>query len=104
MAEPQEKEEGIEITTSVGGIKVHGQRAGEQLFQVFSLVGMTAILIWLIMFTQDSKAEHQKISTSLAALVEAQDSANYILTLSLDDRARLRLNMPEALRKKLRDQ
>ena len=50
-----------------------------------------------------AKVEHEKLGGMLEKSVEAQNEMNYILTLSQDDRVKLRLQMPDSMRRKLVD-
>jgi len=50
-----------------------------------------------------TKMEHEKLGHAIERSVEAQQEMNYILTLSQEDRMRLRLQMPDSMRRKLVD-
>lgn len=49
------------------------------------------------------RAEHDKLFHEMEKHNEAQEEMNYILTLSPPDREKLRLRMPDTLRRKLSD-
>ncbi len=46
------------------------------------------------------KVDHDKMTRAIEKTTEAQDAANYILTLSQTERERLNLRMPESLRRR----
>lgn len=112
MAEPQQQQE---VSAEVGPSGVKGTIKGYHLGNVLQLVmagvlTFIGLLMWDLRveakatnerFIKSMEIEHEKIRVAIEKNVEAQEEMNFILTLSVDDRERLGLNMPESLRRKL---
>jgi hypothetical protein len=113
--ECQPLEAGLELP---GGIKL--QTKGYHLSNVLQFVGVAifalmAYMIWefgvemrkvstaitaVATLSANDKPEHDKITRTIEKQTEAQEATSYILTLNQADRERLRLAMPEGLRRR----
>ena len=123
--EPQEEQTGeVEIETPVGKLKTKGYHLGNVLQIVAAvLLALMAMMMYemraetkataavLATSTKEAvkelasatKVEHDALAKSLDRSAEAQAEMNYILTLNPEDRVRLRLQMPESLRRRMID-
>mgnify|MGYP001570685256 CR=1 FL=1 len=111
----QPLEAGVELP---GGIKI--QTKGYHLGNVLQFVGVAifALMAYMIYefglemkkvsaaittvatLSANDKPEHDKITRAIEKQAEAQEATSYILTLNQADRERLRLSMPETLRRR----
>ncbi len=124
MAEDAENAENKEVAleTSLGKLRVRGYHLGNVLQIVAAvLLALMAMMMYemraetkatasiIQTATKDTisalattnKTEHDAIAKALERNSEQQEITNYIFTLSAEDRAKLRLQMPEALRRRL---
>lgn len=82
-----------------GGFKLRAR--GADLLQIITLL-LVGFLTFSFVTRQNSAiAEHKEITTAITTMAAEQENANYILTLSPDERLKLKLEMPEGLRRKL---
>lgn len=122
MSEDSGKEFNVE--TPVGKIQTKGYHLGNVL-QIVAAVLLGLMLMMMYEMRADTKSaalamqsstkdtatalaataklEHEKLGAMLEKSVEAQNEMNYILTLNQEERMRLRLQMPESMRRKLVD-
>lgn len=98
-AEDSNNQQELEITTPAGKFRARG---GDML-QIIVLL-MVGFLTFSFVTRQSSAvAEHKDITNAITTMADQQEQANYILTLTPEDRVKLRLEMPDGLRKRLRD-
>lgn len=55
-----------------------------------------------VILSMAQKTEHDKIMAFAEKIVEAQLETNYLLTLSTEEKAALKLEMPDTLRRRIR--
>lgn len=96
----------LEVTTPAGSFRARGT-------DIVSLVGL--ISVFAVMFlvynngieakaAQLRVAENlQKVADIQSRFADSQDELGFLISLTADQRTKLRLEMPESLRKKLRD-
>lgn len=98
IEKPAPCEQEVEVKTAVGSVRARGYDA----FQFLILVGIAYLVSWSIASGKDNKIEHDRMTAAMVAMVEQQEIATYVSTLTPDERIKLRLDMPESLRKKMR--
>ena len=126
MAEDTENGDNKEVAveTSLGKLRVRGYHLGNVLQIVAAvLLSLMAMMMYemraetkataamVTTATRDSikelsastKMEHDIIAKAIERGADSQAEMNFILTLSAEERSRLRLEMPESLRRKLRE-
>lgn len=89
----------LEITTPAGKFRARG---GDML-QIIVLLLVGFLTFSFVTRQNNAIAEHKEITTAITSMADQQEQANYILTLAPDERIKLRLEMPDGLRKRLRD-
>lgn len=95
----EEQPDEVEVKTGVGSFRARGA----DLIKILILLVVCYIAFWTMGRTADAKNEHKEITQAITSMAEQQEQANYILTLAPEERIKLRIEMPEGLRKKLRD-
>lgn len=109
MAE-QQPQEGIEVKTPGGWL---AKLTGQNLFSMIVTVAITAGAIAMVDHRSESKAaikevgdNQQKaleeVAKAIKQLTEGQEASQYIFTLTPEERARLKLDMPASLRLRVR--
>ena len=114
----------VAVETSLGKLRLKGYHLGNVLQIVAAvLLALMAMMMYemraetkataavLQTATKDAvrdlasatKSEHDVLAKAIEKGADSQAEMNFILTLSAEERARLRLEMPESLRRKIRD-
>jgi len=98
LSEKDTEEKAIEVSAGDGKrwIKLSGREVATLL--------IIAILVLSVIGFLDQRMrrdEHGLLSMDLKAVTEAQRETTYILSLRQEEREKLRLQMPESLRKRL---
>jgi hypothetical protein len=118
MAETEEGTAGKEfnVETPLGKFSSKGYHLGNLLQIVAAmLLGLMAFMLWemrieaksqnvaitsIVASASTDKADHDKMTKAIDKTAEAQEVTSYILTLTQADRERLRLQMPDSLRRR----
>ncbi len=114
----------FEVETGIGKLRAKGYHLGNVLQIVAAvLLALMAMMMYemraetkataatLTTATKDAvkdlavstKLEHDMLAKAIDKSTEQQEITNYIFTLSPEDRARLRLQMPDGLRRRMID-
>ena len=114
----------VAVETGFGKLRVKGYHLGNVLQIVAAvLLALMAMMMYemraetkataaaLTLATKDSvrelaaanKIEHDALAKAIERSADEQAITNYIFTLSTEERGRLRLQMPDALRRKIID-
>ena len=111
MTEQQQQE--LDVETSFGKIRTKGYRLADLV--AFIAAVCLVLLVYMAYETRKeakeavqvlsltAKMEHDSLASAVAKGAEAQAEMNYILTLTPEERNKLRLSMPESMRRKLRN-
>jgi len=84
---------GIKIPTPWGTFEVRG---------LGTILTLSLIALCLIAYmTWEGKSEHDKIVSSILQVNETMNEQTYVLSLSTEERANLRITMPASLRAKI---
>jgi hypothetical protein len=106
MADPQET---VELEKTPGGWR--GKLSGQNIFLIFASVCF-GIAGWVLIDHRNESraaiaemtAKHEKalgrVAEAIEKQTESQEASQYIFTLSPEERQRLRLDMPESLRRR----
>lgn len=91
-------EESLEVKAPFGSVKVTG---GQLVFVVLAvlLAGILGYQGWI--HDASGKERSQVINKQISDMKDAINEQTFILTLSPADREKLRLDMPESLRRKI---
>ena len=87
-----------------GGIGMSFKGQSQQLLVIlliFTVAGGLGYMLWE--HSQDEKTSKGDIIKAVQKISDSQEELSYITSLTPEDRAKLRLDMPDSLRKRLRD-
>lgn len=114
----------VAVETSLGKLRLKGYHLGNVLQIVAAvLLALMAMMMYemraetkataaiLQTATKDAvrdlasatKSEHDVLAKAIEKGADSQAEMNFILTLTTEERSKLRLEMPESLRRKIRD-
>lgn len=89
----------LEVKTPAGSFRARGT-------DMISLVSVLAICAVLFMVYQqgiDAKAARIEVAGVLTKVAQSQEELGYLVSLTAEQRTKLNMDMPESLRKRLRD-
>ena len=103
MSEERQQDE-LEVT-GPGGTKIRAR--GYDILVIMVIVGITLLGYVLWEHKMEARAGQQqmeeKVTKSLDKVAQSQEELSYLISLTPEQRARLSLEMPESLRRRLRD-
>lgn len=98
MAEEQPDE--LEVNAP-GGFKIRAR--GYDLIVILMAFGVAGIAYLLWEHKVDAKAAQAEVTHAVQEVASSQTELSYLMTLTPDERSKLKLEMPESLRKRVRD-
>ena len=89
----------------VSGFGLRARVRGHDIIVVVLIVILFSAVGYLV-WDHDAKTSDRIVALTVGQqhVIEEVSALTYVMTLTPDERASLKLNMPEALRKKLREQ
>ena len=103
MSEERQQDE-LEVT-GPGGTKIRAR--GYDIMVIMVIVGITLLGYVLWEHKMEAKAGQEsmkvEITKSLDKVAQSQEELSYLISLTPEQKAKLNLEMPESLRRRLRD-
>ena len=95
MAEQDE----VEVKTPAGSIRARGT----DIIALLTLIGIVVMAYALWDHRGEAKASQVEVTAALKSLSQSQEELSYLMTLTAEERTKLKLDMPESLRRRTRD-
>lgn len=94
-----DQQDELEVKTPAGSLRARGT----DIIGLINLLAVCCILFICYQQNNESKAAKMEVATALQKFTQSQEELSYLVSLTPEQRAKLNLDVPESLRRRMRD-